>query len=108
MAITTDTGKLAIMELEDVWEPGLPLIPGTLGADDEQQLLWGFPEVLFAAAATLAFILDMNTRLFVYLRTVEFPSGGNLDLTTMMTKSLAGRLGDANNRFKALVDDATP
>ena len=47
MAITTTNGKLAIMELEDYWEPGLPLSPGAFGQDDKQQLLWGFPEVLW-------------------------------------------------------------
>jgi len=51
MAIDTTNEKLAIMELEDVFEPGLPISPGTLGQDDQQQLLWGFPGVLWAAAA---------------------------------------------------------
>ena len=44
MAITTTNGKLAIMELGDVWEPGLPMSPSTLGTDDQKQLIWGFPE----------------------------------------------------------------
>lgn len=51
MAIDTATEKLAILELEDIWEPGLPLSPGALGQDDQQQLLWGFPGVLWATAA---------------------------------------------------------
>lgn len=51
MAITTTNGKLAIMELEQVYEPGLPISPGTLGQEDQQQLLWGFPEILWGAAA---------------------------------------------------------
>lgn len=106
MAITTDTGQLAIIELEDVWEPGLPFLPGVLDAADAQQLLWGFPEILWTAAAVMAFILDLNTRLFVYLRTVPYPAGN--DLTTMMTQNLAGRTGDMNARFHALVNDATP
>ena len=50
MAITTTNGKLAIMELDQDYEPGLPLSPGTIGQDDQQQLLWGFPEVLWEAA----------------------------------------------------------
>jgi hypothetical protein len=49
MAITTINGKLAIIELEEVYEPGLPLSPGTLGQDDKQQLLHGFPEILWGA-----------------------------------------------------------
>lgn len=97
------------MEWCSVWEPGLPLSPGAIDQADQQQLLGDYPGVLWAAGSIpppLAFILDLNTRLFVYLRTIEFP-GGN-DLTTMLTKSLASRLGDANARFHALVEDATP
>ena len=48
MAITTPNGKLAIMEFCTMWEPGLPLSPGVLGQDDQQQLLWGFPEFLWS------------------------------------------------------------
>lgn len=54
MAIDTINEKLAIMEFGQVWEPGLPRSPGTLGADDRQQLLYGFPGVLWAAAVALA------------------------------------------------------
>jgi hypothetical protein len=43
----TENEKLGLMEWEDVWEPGLPLSPGTLGQDDRQQLLWGYPGVLW-------------------------------------------------------------
>lgn len=43
----TDNGKLAIMELDQDYEPGLPLSPGILGQDDQQQLLWGFPDILW-------------------------------------------------------------
>lgn len=46
-AIATDNGKLAVMEWDLDWEPGLPLSPGTFGQDDLQQLLWGFPEILW-------------------------------------------------------------
>lgn len=48
MAIATDTGKLSMMEFDLVFEPGLPLSPGTLGTDDQQQLLWGFPEIAWS------------------------------------------------------------
>lgn len=45
--IDTTNEKLAIIELEDVWEPGLPMSPGTLEQDDQQQLLWGYPGALW-------------------------------------------------------------
>ena len=54
MAIDTTNEKLAIMECGQVWEPGLPLSPGTLGQDDRQQLLWGFPGVLWQAVGAAA------------------------------------------------------
>lgn len=50
MAIDTDTDKLAVMELGQVWEPGLPLAPGTLEQAAQQQLLWGYPGVLWQEA----------------------------------------------------------
>ena len=48
MAITTDNGKLSVIEWDNLWEPALPLAPGTIGSDDQQQLLWGFSEVSWA------------------------------------------------------------
>lgn len=49
MAIDTKTKKLSMMEWCQVWEPGLPLSPGTLGTDDQQQLLWGYPGIAWGA-----------------------------------------------------------
>lgn len=50
MAISTTNEKLAVIEWDNFSEPGLPLSPGAFGQDDKQQLLWGFPGVLWAAA----------------------------------------------------------
>lgn len=47
MAITSINEKLAVMEMDNVLEPGLPILPGVLGQDDRQQLLWGYPGVLW-------------------------------------------------------------
>lgn len=44
--IDTANKKLAVMEMGDYWEPGLPLLPGTLEAVDQIQLLWGYPALL--------------------------------------------------------------
>ena len=49
MAIDTVNKKLAMMELGQIWEPGLPISPGALGQDDQQQLLLGYPGILWAA-----------------------------------------------------------
>ena len=62
MAITTDNEKLSVMEWCSIWEPGLPLSPGTLGQDDQQQLIWDYVgnlwgvTVIFAPAPTQSFI----------------------------------------------------
>lgn len=49
MAITTDDEKLAVMEFGDPWEPGLPLEEGaSFDQGEQQQLLWGYPGVLWA------------------------------------------------------------
>ena len=53
MAIDTNNEKLAIMEMGNVWEPGLPLSPGAFGQDDQQQLVWGYPGILWGAPAAL-------------------------------------------------------
>lgn len=54
MAINTTNGRLSMMELDLDYEPGLPMSPGALGLDDQQQLLWGFPEILWGAGAAVA------------------------------------------------------
>jgi hypothetical protein len=65
VAVDTINEKLALMEMENVWEPGLPMSPGTLGQDDQQQLLWGYPGILWSAAflaeglARVAFIVKI-------------------------------------------------
>lgn len=54
MAINTTNKKLAIMEWCSIWEPGLPVSPGTLGQDDRQQLLWDYPGILWGGAVAVA------------------------------------------------------
>ena len=51
MAIDTTNKKLALMEWESFWEPGLPISPGTIGQDDKQQFVWGYPGILWASVA---------------------------------------------------------
>lgn len=43
------------MELDQDWEPGIPLLPGSFGQDDKQQLLWGFPEILWETVVITTF-----------------------------------------------------
>ncbi len=54
MAIDTDNKKLAIMEWGNYWEPGLPLLPGAIfDQGEKQQLLWGYPGILWTEGAIL-------------------------------------------------------
>lgn len=50
MAITTTNDKLAVMSFGNTLMANLPMSPGTLGQDDQQQLLWEYPGVLWGAA----------------------------------------------------------
>lgn len=54
MAIDSNNEKLALMEMGQVWEPGLPISPSTIGQDDRQQLLWGYPGILWASIISAA------------------------------------------------------
>lgn len=49
MAIDTTNEKLAMLNFGMPFQPNLPLSPSTLGQDDQQQLLWGYPGILWSA-----------------------------------------------------------
>jgi hypothetical protein len=108
MAIDTNNEKLAVMELGDIWEPGLPMAStDTIDQADQQQLLLGFPGVLWAAGAALAFILDINTRMRQYLANYYGYPYETADLTTMMVRYCDALPGDYSARIHRLIDDAT-
>jgi hypothetical protein len=108
MSIDTDNEKLAMMEWCVIYEPGLPISPGTFGQDDKQQLLNDFPGVLWASSSGV-FILDLNTRLFVYLCTLYGYDPADADLTSMICRYLDDQTtGDYDQRFQHLIDQATP
>lgn len=65
MAITTDNEKLAVMSMGNICMPNLPMSPGTLDQDDQQQLLWGYPGVLWGAAVVSDFIQYIGIQLSV-------------------------------------------
>lgn len=48
MSLTTDNGKMAVMEWCQSYEPGFMLTETTpFSQADKQQLIWGIPEVLW-------------------------------------------------------------
>lgn len=60
----------------------------------------------WAAAAVATLASDLNTRLRVYLATL-YGLPQTSDLTAMVVRNLRGRTGDMNNRFRALIQDAS-
>ena len=47
MAIDTHNERLALIEYGDVFQPGIPVSSDGIGQDDKQQLLWGYPGILW-------------------------------------------------------------
>lgn len=109
MAIDTTNKKVAVMEMEDVWEPGLPIVStSAIDQADQQQFLLGYSGILWAAGSALAFILDLNTRLRQYLANYYSVPYETADLTTLMVRYLRDLSGDYSARLLQLIRDATP
>jgi hypothetical protein len=107
VAIDTTNEQFALLSFGNTLAPQVLLSPSTLGQDDQQHLLWGYPGILWGAVAAIiiGFYLDMNTRLMAYLRESYSVSGG--DLSTLVQRDLAARTGDMTARHQALIQDAT-
>jgi hypothetical protein len=58
-----------------------------------------------AVVSALAFVLDLNTRLLVYLQ--DYYSTSNPDLATLTLRYLNGLSGEFTARFNKLIQDAT-
>jgi hypothetical protein len=84
-----------------------PIPDGTLAAGDRQHIGLSYSGILASGAAAIAFVFDLNTRLRVYLETL-YSQTPPRDLQTNVTRYLASASGDANSRFRQLIDDATP
>lgn len=106
MAIDTINKKLAVMEFGDVWEPGLPLSPGTLEQDDKQQLLLGYPGILWQIVEFLVSSLDINGRMHTYLKSIY---SSEEPLMPLLLRYLAEQsdTGGYTARMKQLIADAT-
>lgn len=63
-------------------------------------------EFTWADAVALLFVLDLNTRLRVYLANL-YGLPETTDLTTMVQRYLAAQTGDMTARFQKLIRDAT-
>jgi hypothetical protein len=54
--IDTINKKLALINFGSVFQTPLPMSPGTLGQDDRQQLLWGYPGILWQTYAGIEWV----------------------------------------------------
>lgn len=79
----------------------------TIDQADKQQLLLGYPGILWNVAAALTFVFDLNTRLRVFLADY-YSTAEDEDLQTLVVSYLE-ELSDEdwNNRMLQLIDDAT-
>ncbi len=51
MPVATRNGRMALMSLCQPWQPALPVPDGTISQGDRQHFMWGYPDILWAAAA---------------------------------------------------------
>jgi hypothetical protein len=109
MAIDTDNEKFALIVFGRTTDPAnLPVTGGDIETDDEQQLLWNYPGIAFAGGVTIAFVLDMNTRIKTYL-TALYTASEATATNDMVDRYLdAAPGGDVTATFHQLIDDATP
>lgn len=80
--------------------------PGTVWAANSWDVdAWQADTWRDAVEGALTFVLDLNTRLLVYLQ--DLYSTSNPDLATLTQRRLRELSGDFNNRFHKLIQDAT-
>jgi hypothetical protein len=79
----------------------------TPGVDWRQAVGWGYLGIEAAGSVVVPgnAILDMNTRIAVYLRALYTAPGA--DVTTLIIRYLAAQTGEYTARFKKLITDAT-
>jgi hypothetical protein len=80
-----------------------PLPDGTLGEGDRKHIAFSYSGL---SDAVLTFVLDLNTRILVFLRDQYSVAGG--DLTTLSARYMNGlTTGDRTAKFRQLVTNAT-
>ena len=107
MAIDTTNEQFALLSFGNTLIPQALVSPSTLGQDDQQHFLWGYPGILWESfvGVVIGVYADMNTRIAAYLRTTYSVSEG--DLTSLVQRNLAERTGEYTARMQALIADAT-
>lgn len=84
----------------------VPVLPdGTLAQGDRQHIAFSYSGIAAATDAALAFVLDLNTRIAVYLR--DFYTAPTAEVTPLTGRYLNTLTGDMTARWRTLVQDAT-
>jgi len=60
MAIDTINEKLALIEYDEVYQPGIPISNDGIDQADKQQLLWGYPGILWQVIGLAVGIVTMT------------------------------------------------
>jgi hypothetical protein len=107
MAIDTAAKRRNVAGL-GFWLFGPGVTPdATPGVDWRQAVGWGYLGIEAAGSVVVPgnTILDMNTRIMVYLRSLYSVTGGDLESLTM--RYLVAQTGEWTARMKKLITDAT-
>ena len=90
MAIDTTNEKLALIEYGDVFQPGIPISADGLDQADNQQLLWGYPGILWEESAEVEIRFGKS---YIFTKDTIKPRSGiarkqsMADVTTQESKS---------------------
>ena len=89
MPIDTDNEELSVIHLVMPWEPNVIMTPGTIDVDDQQQLLWGFPEIIWSTHVQAANLEDLNTLFIPYVATLHNNTLTQPDSDTLVANDLS-------------------
>lgn len=53
MAVDTRAKRFSMIDMENVWESGIPAPDGTIGQGDRQHFLWSYSGILWAVSAVI-------------------------------------------------------
>lgn len=85
MSLTTDNGKMAVMDWQSECEPGCLISVAAFDTDIQQGLIWGIPEVSYGAPST--------------------PTVTPERVPPEVSKGVAGRLFEKDRKRRRILDD---
>lgn len=107
MALDTLQKRMAAINVGCPWRG--PLVDASetgTNTGNREAAVYLYSGIAASGTVLLPFVLDINTRLWVYLGSV-YGFSSSPDLNSMIERYLRGLTGDYNNRWKQLIQDAT-